>query len=85
MGSTGNHRRMAMSCLIKPCRPMVARQPPFKEIQVYGFPVTAAFAIPIWASTADEDLLESVVDMQLEKLGMKPETIAGKLIDYSDR
>ena len=55
----------------------------FKEIQVYGFPVTAAYAIPIWASTADEDLLGSVVDMQLEKLGMRPETIAGKLIDYT--
>ena len=55
----------------------------FKEVQVYGFPVTSAFAVPVWASTADEDLLESVVDMQLEKLGMKPEAIAGKLIDYS--
>lgn len=55
----------------------------FKEIQVYGFPVTAAFAVPIWASTADEELLGSVVDMQLEKLGMRPETIAGKLVDYT--
>lgn len=55
----------------------------FRDIQVYGFPVTAAFAIPIWASTADEELLGSVVDMQLEKLGMKPETIAGKLVDYA--
>ena len=55
----------------------------FKEIQVYGFPVTAAYAIPIWASTADENLLSSVVDMQLEKLGMRPETIAGKLVDYT--
>jgi hypothetical protein len=55
----------------------------FKEIQVYGFPVTAAFAVPVWASTADEQLLDSVVDMQLEKIGMKPEAIAGKLVDYS--
>ena len=55
----------------------------FKEIRVYGFPITAAFSIPIWALTDDEELLDSVVDMQLEKVGMKPEAIAGKLVDYN--
>ncbi|MEM7147437.1 MAG: hypothetical protein AAF591_20140 [Verrucomicrobiota bacterium] len=48
----------------------------------FVFPVAAAYAVPFWASTDDPSLLEDVGDMQLEKLGVKPDAVAGQLREY---
>jgi hypothetical protein len=54
----------------------------FKNASVFGYPVSAAFAVPVRAATGDEDLLPDIVDFQLEKQGLKPETPVGRLMDY---
>ncbi len=54
----------------------------FKSASVFGYPVSAAFAVPVRAATSDEELLPDIVDFQLEKQGLKPETPVGKLMDY---
>jgi hypothetical protein len=51
-------------------------------VTAFLFPVATAYAVPFWASTDDPSLLEDVGDMQLEKLGLKPETAAGRLREY---
>jgi len=54
----------------------------FKTAAVFGYPVSAAFAMPIRAATGDEDLLPDIVDFQLEKANLKPETPVGRLMDW---
>jgi hypothetical protein len=54
----------------------------FKSAGVFGYPVSAAFAVPVRAATGDADLLPDIVDFQLEKQGLKPETPVGRLMDY---
>jgi hypothetical protein len=54
----------------------------FKTAGVFGYPVSAAFAVPVRAATGDADLLPDIVDFQLEKQGLKPETPVGRLMDY---
>jgi hypothetical protein len=54
----------------------------FKTAGVFGYPVSAAFAVPVRAATGDSDLLPDIVDFQLEKQGLKPETPVGRLMDY---
>lgn len=49
----------------------------------FSYPVSAAFAVPFWASTNDPALLEDVGDMQLEKLGLKPPGAMGKLREFN--
>ncbi len=55
---------------------------PFRHATHYGFPLVSAFAIPLWVATDDPALLPNVVDMQLEKLGLKPDSVNGTLMDY---
>ena len=52
-------------------------------VSQFAYPVTSAFAVPFWASTDDPVLLEDVGDMQLEKLGLKPGTMLGKLREFN--
>ena len=54
----------------------------FKTAAVFGYPVSAAFAVPIRAATGDEELMPDIVDFQLEKQNMKPETPVGRLLDW---
>src|SRR6188508_2713958 len=54
----------------------------FKNASVFGYPVSAAFAVPVRAATGDVDLLPDIVDFQLEKQGLKPDTPVGRLMDY---
>lgn len=54
----------------------------FKHASVFGYPVSAAFAVPVRAATGDVDLLPDIVDFQLEKQGLKPETPVGRLMDW---
>lgn len=46
------------------------------------FPVLTSFAVPFWAATDDPDLLDDVGDMQLEKLGLKPVNLQGKMREF---
>jgi len=54
----------------------------FKTASIFGYPVSAAFALPIRAATGDEELLPDIVDFQLEKQNLKPETPVGQLMDW---
>ncbi len=54
----------------------------FKTAGVFGYPVSAAFAVPVRAATGDADMLPDIIDFQLEKQGLKPETPVGNLIDW---
>ena len=40
------------------------------EISLYGFPAKAAFAVPVWVNSTDEDVVESAVEMHLEMQGL---------------
>jgi hypothetical protein len=44
-----------------------------KYSRVFGYPVAAAFAVPIRAATTDGELLPDIIDVQVEKQGLKPE------------
>ena len=50
----------------------------FKEATVYGIPVTSAFSVPIWVASDDPDLVDGVLDIQLESMGLKPENFEGE-------
>ena len=54
----------------------------FKNASVFGYPVSAAFAVPVRAATGDADLLPDIIDFQLEKQGLKPEVPVGNLMDW---
>jgi hypothetical protein len=53
-----------------------------RSASLFAFPVTAAFAVPIRAATTDLDLLDDVVDVQLERLSLKPDPPCGKLAAF---
>lgn len=53
----------------------------FRNAGIFVYPVTAAFAVPVWAQTTDEDLVLGIVDLQLEKLSLRPDNELGKLLD----
>ncbi len=49
--------------------------------RLYGFPVRAAFAVPLWIPSTEAEAVEGAMDMQLEKLSLKPEPGAGHLVE----
>jgi Tfp pilus assembly protein PilN len=55
---------------------------PFRSASHYAFPVNSVFAVPIWTATDSPEMLGSLVEMQLEKSGLKPESGSGKMLDY---
>jgi hypothetical protein len=52
----------------------------FKSASVMAYPVVASHAVPIWAQSADTDVVQDVVGMQLETRGMQPEQTEGSLL-----
>ena len=54
----------------------------FKSAGVFGYPVSAAFAVPVRAATGDAEMLPDIIEFQLEKQGLKPETPVGNLMDW---
>jgi len=54
----------------------------FKTASVFGYAVSAAFALPVRAATGDEDLLPDIVEFQLEKANLRPETPVGRIMDW---
>lgn len=54
----------------------------FKTATIFAYPVSSAFAVPIRSATTDPDLLPDLVDIQLEKQGLKPEVPVGCLTDW---
>jgi hypothetical protein len=52
----------------------------FKHADVLAYPVLASFVLPTLAQTGDEEMIDAVVAMNLEKNGMKGETDVGRLI-----
>jgi len=54
----------------------------FKSAALFAFPVSSTFAAPIRAATGDPDLLPDIIEMQLEKQGLKPEAPVGCLTDW---
>ena len=53
------------------------------EVSLYGFPAKAAFAVPIWVNSNEEEVVESAVEMHLEMQGLAPDNPAGKLVSTS--
>lgn len=43
-----------------------------------GIPVVGAFSVPLWVSSADPELVENVLEMQLETLGLSPTNVEGQ-------
>lgn len=54
----------------------------FKTATIFAFPVSSAFAVPIRSATADPDLLPDLIEIQLEKQGLKPDAPVGSLTDW---
>ena len=55
---------------------------PFKDATHYAFPINSVFAVPIWVGTDEPSVIKSLVEMQLEKMGLKPTSGIGQLLDY---
>ncbi|MDG1853760.1 MAG: hypothetical protein P8I97_06350 [Verrucomicrobiales bacterium] len=55
---------------------------PFKDATHYAFPINSVFAVPIWVGIDDSALIKNLVEMQLEKMGLKPISASGQLLDY---
>jgi len=55
---------------------------PFKDASHYAFPINSVFAVPIWVAIDDSALIKNLVEMQLEKMGLKPTSGTGQLLDY---
>ena len=55
---------------------------PFQSASHYAFPVNSVFAVPIWTPTDSPEVLGNLVEMQLEKSGLKPEAGSGRMLDY---
>jgi len=55
---------------------------PFQSATHYAFPVNSVFAVPIWTATDSQEMLGSLVEMQLEKSGIKIESAGGVMLDY---
>ena len=53
----------------------------FKSATIFGYPVISAFAVPIWAATADPTMLPDIVHIQLEKHNLAPDNPVGQLVD----
>ena len=56
---------------------------PFKQATHYAFPINSVFAVPVWVSTDNEDDIQSLVELHLERTGLKPTEGDGQLLDYS--
>ncbi len=54
----------------------------FKSAALFAFPVSSTFAVPIRAATDDPDLLPDIIEIQLEKQGLKPDAPVGCLTDW---
>ena len=54
----------------------------FKSAALFAFPVSSTFAVPIRAATGDTDLLPDLIEIQLEKQGLKPDAPVGCLTDW---
>lgn len=54
----------------------------FKSATIFAYPVSSAFAVPIRSATGDPDLLPDLIDIQLEKQGLKPDAPVGCLTDW---
>ena len=55
---------------------------PFKDATHYAFPINSVFAVPIWVRTDEPSVIKNLVEMQLEKMGLKPTSGIGQLLDY---
>jgi len=53
-----------------------------KGAKVFGFPVRAAFAIPLWVPSIDPEAVRGAMDIHLEKLGLKTDEGAGRVIEF---
>ncbi|MES2705391.1 MAG: hypothetical protein V4726_02200 [Verrucomicrobiota bacterium] len=54
----------------------------FKNATIFAYPVSSAFAVPIRSATGDPDLLPDLIEIQLEKQGLKPDAPVGCLTDW---
>ena len=53
----------------------------FKAAEIYGVPIAGAFCLPVWTASDDPEVLDGVIEMQLEGLGLKPANALGEHLD----
>ena len=53
----------------------------FRHAQVFGIPVTAVYAVPLWVPSTDPEIVSSAVELQLEKLNLRAEEGPGNLLE----
>jgi hypothetical protein len=50
--------------------------------KVFGFPVRAAFAIPLWVPSLDPEAVRGAMDIHLEKLGLQTDAGSGQVLEF---
>ncbi len=72
----------AAGCVLAETIPLAEGGGPasFKSATIFGCPVTSAFAVPMWVSSTDPEIISSALDLHLEKLNLKPEEAGGELL-----
>ena len=53
----------------------------FKLVDWFGYPVVSSFAVPVWAASSDQEIIDGVVNLQLEKYNLMPSNPVGQLLD----
>ncbi|MGI8602201.1 MAG: hypothetical protein ACR2OZ_04290 [Verrucomicrobiales bacterium] len=53
----------------------------FKAAQIFGCPITSAFAVPLWVASTDPEIIDSAVAMQLEKMNLRSDEGGGRLVE----
>jgi hypothetical protein len=53
----------------------------FKQVEWFGYPVLSTFSVPVWAASSDQEIIDGVVQIQLEKLSLAPDNPVGQLVD----
>lgn len=53
----------------------------FKNVDWFAYPVVSAFAVPVWAASGDQEIIDGVVHLQLEKHNLVPDNPVGQLLD----
>jgi hypothetical protein len=48
--------------------------------KIWALPMSTAYAVPLWIPSTEPDVIQGAVDIQLEKLNLRPENQGGQLL-----
>ncbi len=55
-----------------------------RDAQVFGLAVRAAFSVAFWVPSVDQEIIDNAIDLQLEKLNLKADGVAGRMIETTN-